>query len=132
MQFTLERWLVFTILWTISCAVFAQSEAAVPDGRIREQSPGRLSAWDAVNKQWVSLEGFWRNYAARRGGLTWGSRTEYPIYADVKEFDTMIINLPSGPCLMEFFHARWRRANDVRRWDDNFNTYGGCPNVFKS
>lgn len=32
---------------------------------------------------------------------------------------------------MEFFHNRWRRANDVRRWDPLFNEHGGCPDVFK-
>jgi len=31
---------------------------------------------------------------------------------------------------MEFIHERWRRANDVRRWDDAFNDYAGCPHVF--
>ncbi|MDX1406343.1 MAG: hypothetical protein R3192_17540, partial [Woeseiaceae bacterium] len=64
------------------------------------------------------------------GGLTWGRRTDYPPYDQVDELDTMIIELESGPCLMEFFHTRWRRANDVRRWDAAFNEYGGCPNVF--
>ncbi len=42
----------------------------------------------------------------------------------------MIIEVESGPCLMEFFHTRWRRANDVRRWVAAFNEYGGCPDVF--
>ena len=69
--------------------------------------------------------------AGRRGGLTWGSGTEYPPYAEVSELDTFLVQVDEGTCLMEFFHERWRRANDVRRWDDAFNNYGGCPHVFK-
>ncbi|MEM7020091.1 MAG: hypothetical protein AAF512_22465, partial [Pseudomonadota bacterium] len=61
----------------------------------------------------------------------WGQGTEYPSYKDVSEFDTFIVELDSGACLMEFFHSRWRRAQDVRRWDEKFNAYGGCPDVFK-
>ena len=32
--------------------------------------------------------------------------------------------------LMYFFHRRWRRANDVWRWDPSFNRYSGCATVF--
>jgi hypothetical protein len=32
---------------------------------------------------------------------------------------------------MALFHSRWRRANDVRRWDPKFNDYAGCPEVFE-
>ena len=42
----------------------------------------------------------------------------------------MMVELAQGPCLMEFFHSRWRRANDVRRWDESHNEFGGCPYVF--
>jgi hypothetical protein len=31
---------------------------------------------------------------------------------------------------MQFHHEKWRRAQDVNRWDDKFNLYGGCPYVF--
>jgi hypothetical protein len=31
---------------------------------------------------------------------------------------------------MQFFHQRWRRANDVQRWNDRFNDYAGCAHVF--
>lgn len=76
------------------------------------------------------IEAFWMDYADSRGGLTWGSSSEYPEYAKVKEGDTLLIQLDQGPCLMEFFHSRWRRANDVRRWNESVNDYGGCPFVF--
>lgn len=128
------------VIWTVLAlfvgqAIFAACLAQVPaknpkDGQVRENSEDYAEAWDGVAKQWVGLESFWRSYSTRRGGLTWGSRTEYPPYSKVREYDTMIINLPSGPCMMEFFHSRWRRANDVRRWDESFDEYGGCPHVF--
>ena len=122
---------MLSIALAISAACNAQTpEKSLNDGQVREVRDNYLEAWDDVGKQWVSVESFWRRYSARRGGLTWGSRTEYPPYAKVKELDTMIINLPSGPCMMEFFHSRWRRANNVRRWSEKFDEYGGCPHVF--
>lgn len=81
--------------------------------------------------QGTDIEKFWRNYALSKGGLTWGESTTYPEYNKVEEGDTLLIQLKQGPCLMEFFHSRWRRANDVRRWDDSVNLYGGCPYVFE-
>tara|TARA_B100001063_G_scaffold218143_1_gene221279 strand:+ start:986 stop:1114 length:129 start_codon:yes stop_codon:yes gene_type:complete len=41
-----------------------------------------------------------------------------------------MVEVDSGICLMEFYHDRWRRANDVRRWDDKFNQYSACKDVF--
>ncbi len=98
-------------------------------GEIREA--GDTRAWDAVASAWVTPEQFWLNYAESRGGLTWGRGRDYPRYEDVSEGDLFMVEVDSGPCLMEFFHSRWRRANDVRRWDPKFNEYGGCPDVFK-
>ena len=100
------------------------------DGQVREGNSGELQAWDKENGRWLGIEGFWDAYTDRKGGITWGKSTEYPPYNQVNEFDTLLIQLDSGNCLMEFFHSRWRRANDVRRWDESFNTYGGCPRVF--
>ncbi len=91
---------------------------------------GKELAWDSKDKSFVGLEEFWRNYAKRSGGLTWGQSKEYPPYNDVKEFDLFMVELDSGICLMEFYHDRWRRANDVRRWDNTFNSFSGCSNVF--
>ena len=105
-------------------------ETDTRDGKMRVTADDNREAWDARNAEWVPVETFWLRYADRRGGLTWGRRTSLPPYNEVKELDTMIWELDSGPCLMEFFHRRWRRANDVRRWDTGFNDYGGCPHVF--
>ncbi len=81
-------------------------------------------------QQGTDIEAFWDRYASSNGGLTWGKTDTYPEYEKVKEGDTILIELEQGPCLMEFFHSRWRRANDVRRWDESVNAYGGCPYVF--
>ena len=102
--------LVLLTLLFIAC----RSEALPPgerDGELSQQADGVLLAWDSEGGEWVKPEAFWERYAARRGGLTWGKRDDYPPYAEVDELDTMIIELESGPCLMEFFHSRWRRAN---------------------
>lgn len=87
--------------------------------------------WSAKGNQWITPDEFWLEFAADKGGLTWGVRNDYPEYDQVNEHDTMIIQLDTGNCMMEFFHNRWRRANDVRRWDPLFNEYSGCPDVFK-
>ncbi|MDJ0653010.1 MAG: hypothetical protein QNJ40_02570 [Xanthomonadales bacterium] len=102
----------------------------VRDGKLQQQADGSWRAWHADSGAWVTPVEFWERYAESRGGLTWGKRSDYPPYAQVKELDKMIIQLDSGPCLMEFFHRRWRRAQDVRRWDPQFNQLLGCPNVF--
>ena len=115
---------------TLSNASSFGQSGDLTDGEVRSLADGGLEAWDSQNTEWVNLETFWIRYTNRRGGLTWGRRTDYPPYEQVNELDTMIIEVESGPCLMEFFHTRWRRANDVSRWDAAFNKYAGCPNVF--
>ncbi|WP_206064560.1 hypothetical protein [Neptunomonas sp. XY-337] len=76
------------------------------------------------------VEMFWEAYTASKGGITWGRSDQYPEYSHVKEGDTFLVEVKQGVCLMEFFHSRWRRANDVRRWSEDMNRYGGCPYVF--
>lgn len=102
--------------------------AVAQHGDVREEP--NLQAWDEPGKAWLGMEAFWQAYTQRNGGLTWERSAEYPEYSKVKEHDTFLVQLPQGVCLMEFFHTRWRRANDVRRWNPAFNEYGGCPYVF--
>jgi hypothetical protein len=116
--------LLFCVL-LLGTGVFAAS-----NGEVQLQD-GKQKAWHEQTQQWLSLEGFWRAYAKEKGGLTWKEGKEYPPYNQVKEFDLFMVKLDSGVCLMEFFHERWRRAQDVRRWDEKFNEYGACPDVFK-
>lgn len=100
------------------------------DGTVKSPPNGQQVAWDADSKKWVSLKQFWLNFTKREGGLTWERSDTYPDYDKVNEFDTFMVETAEGPCLMQFFHSRWRRANDVQRWDDAFNEYKGCPYVF--
>ena len=105
-------------------------EPGEQDGQIHDIEDGSFVAWDSVNEQWLSPEDFWQSFAARERGRIWPSGTEFPPYQQVKEHDTFLYQVESGPCLMYFFHRRWRRANDVWRWGPEFNDYGGCPRVF--
>ena len=100
------------------------------DGQVHEIGNGKFLAWDAQKKQWLDTEAFWSSFAARGRGRDWPSSTQFPPYAEVNEHDTFLYQLDSGPCLMYFFHTRWRRAKDVWRWGKEFNEYGGCPHVF--
>ncbi|MFK8032001.1 MAG: hypothetical protein AB8G18_17355 [Gammaproteobacteria bacterium] len=117
------------LLWLAVICITAPSIAQDHrEGQLRKSE--EFEAWSQNLDRWVTPLEFWHDFASTNGGLTWGSRDSYPPYSKVKERDFMIINVASGPCLMEFFHTRWRRANDVRRWDTQFNEVGGCPNVF--
>ena len=100
------------------------------DGQIVTNTEKTILVWDTETTTPLSIEAFWLAYAQRNGGKYWGKSSEYPPYDEVNEHDTLLIELASEACLMEFFHARWRRANDVRRWDDIYNDYSACPNVF--
>jgi hypothetical protein len=92
---------------------------------------GSAQVWSTEKSNWITPEQFWQNFTANNGGLTWQKSREYPPYDQVKEHDTFMVELDSGICLMEFFHSRWRRANDVQRWDDKFNSHSACENVFE-
>ena len=105
-------------------------EPASRDGQVRPLADGGFVAWDAVEGEWLAPLEFWRNFAARARGRAWPSGTDYPPYDLVSEHDTFLVQTADGPCLMYFFHTRWRRANDVWRWGDAFNRYGGCGTVF--
>lgn len=114
----------------LSCLISTTVAAQTPsDGQIR-QHQGTTQAWDTQATSWVDVESFWLSFAQNHGSRYWGKSQTYPEYAQVKETDTVMIETAQGTCLMEFWHTRWRRANDVRRWDDAFNAYGGCPTVF--
>ena len=122
-----------TLLLLLALPAIAFAERFGPgerDGEVHKLNDGSFMAWDAVNEQWLMPEEFWRAFAARERGRNWGSGSEFPPYDSVNEHDTFVLVVDTGPCLMYFFHTRWRRANDVWRWDPVFNDYGGCPNVF--
>ncbi len=122
--------LIKVLLITLGIFVFTNNLSAEENGEVSIQD-GKQVAWSQSDKKWLSLEAFWRSYAEQNNGITWGQSKKYPPYNDVKEHDLFMVELESGLCLMEFFHTRWRRANDVQRWDDQFNKYSACEDVFK-
>ena len=123
------RGILAILLLFVATAVPAD-EPGSRDGQVRILSDDGFVAWDAATEEWLAPLDFWRNFAARSRGRTWPSGSEYPPYDAVSEHDTFLVQTDAGPCLMYFFHTRWRRANDVWRWGDAFNRYGGCAVVF--
>lgn len=116
----------------LALTVLASSvAAAVPpaDGSVRPAG-ATFEAYDTPTAAWLAPEAFWDAFARRAGGRNWGRGSTYPPYAEVGEFDTFLVEIAGQTCLMQFFHARWRRANDVQRWDDRFNAYAACPRAF--
>ena len=111
-------WLIISLSFNVSAAENDPDEATETDTEGVVWAPG------------MDVETLWLNYTNSKDGITWGQSSSYPEYSQVNEGDTFMVEVDQGPCLMEFFHNRWRRANDVRRWDDSVNEYGGCPYVF--
>ena len=105
------------------------AEESVVNGKVKVDNQNYL-AWNAKSEKWIKIEAFWQKFTEQNNGLTWKASAKYPPYNQLKEFDTFMAITDKGNCLMEFYHTRWRRANDVRRWDDKFNDYAGCPFVF--
>lgn len=122
--------MTLTALLVIPVSVLAAPPEDPSNGEIYQDGE-QARVWAAGDGVWLSPEQFWESYVATADGKYWGRGAEYPPYKDVNEHDTLIIEAEGGPCLMYFFHNRWRRAQDVRRWDPAFNDLLGCPNVFK-
>ena len=125
------KYSAFLLLFVFVAAL--AEEALAPgtrDGEVHALEGGKFIAWDGEQEMWLDTEAFWMSFAERKRGRIWPSSTEFPPYEEVNEHDTFLYQVDSGPCLMYFFHTRWRRANDVWRWGEEFNEYGGCPNVF--
>lgn len=113
------------------CFIITNVHAAAPEhGFVKKSDSGTLQAWNAEKNEWSDIDLFWQNFAKTNKAKSWGVADTYPNYGEVNEFDTLVIELKQGTCLMQFYHARWRRANDVQRWDDAFNEYSACPYVF--
>ncbi|MEM1155786.1 MAG: hypothetical protein AAGI44_16740 [Pseudomonadota bacterium] len=118
--------LAVVVAMVFSASIHAQDAR---DGEIQSGESGTL-VWSEEAASWVSPQVFWLSFAKQNGGKFWGQSFEYPAYNKVSEHDTLLIENASGVCLMYFFHERWRRAQDVRRWDPQFNELSGCPYVF--
>jgi len=124
---SLNRLFLLVSLMLVSSLLKAQT---LDNGSVNKQANGKSVVWNADTEEWISVELFWQQFGANNDAKHWGKSTQYPEYSQVQEFDMFLVELPQGVCLMQFFHSRWRRANDVQRWADEFNEYGGCPYVF--
>lgn len=122
--------LLALLLGALATAPARAAELDVPgNGQVRGAGAAAEIYSEAAGA-WVSPEAFWLAVAKQTRGRFWGRRADYPPYADVDEHDTLLVELEQGSCLMYFFHSRWRRAQDVRRWDAKQNGLAGCPHVF--
>ena len=121
--------LLFTSLFVSLSAQAASPPANPSDGQLFESAEG-WRAWSAPQGAWLEVETFWTDYADRASGKNWGRGSDYPPYRETNEHDTFLVEVGQGSCLMYFFHGRWRRAQDVRRWDPVHNELLGCPYVF--
>ncbi|MFT5132922.1 MAG: hypothetical protein ACI9SC_001391 [Gammaproteobacteria bacterium] len=119
---------IFTLVF-YSCLLRGESET-LQEGQLQKNANDETLVWNAMTNSWMTPESFWQEYGNREGGKHWGRSKEYPVYSQVNELDTLIIEVENGACLMEFWHGRWRRANAVRRWHTAFDEYSGCPYVF--
>ena len=99
-------------------------------GEVRSFADNKFQTWNKDSEKWTSIDDFWTHFSNTNRSKYWETSNEYPNYDEVNEFDTFLVTVKLGTCLMQFFHSRWRRANDVQRWDDDFNLYSGCPYVF--
>jgi len=117
-------------LMGLSADSYAQRSGSFKHGQARQHNKSFV-VWDARVKRWVSPGRFWGNYSRRKGSRYWGRTRFYPSYSKVREHDLVTIVTKQGSCLMEFYHHRWRRANDVWRWNRRFNNYGGCRSVHR-
>lgn len=122
---------ISSLLIKLSLAATSINAEEHAHGYVNKNISGKLQVWNADNTEWNDIELFWSNFSKINKAKSWGHSVTYPKYEEVKEFDTLVIELEQGNCLMQFYHARWRRANDVQRWNDAFNEYGGCPYVFE-
>ncbi len=121
-------WSGSAVLWCVCISLYAQTESTLRNGQTRLHNDGFI-VWDTQADSWVKPEQFWANYASRKGSRNWGTATTYPPRAKTQPHDVVTIVTPEGVCLMEFYHSRWRRANDVWRWSQRFSNYAGCANV---
>lgn len=119
--------LITVFLFLVCISINAQEPE---HGSLIKNSNELSQVWNSNKSEWNDVEHFWKNFASESDAKYWGESDIYPKYSEVNEFDTLLIELEQGTCLMQFFHSRWRRANDVQRWDAAFNDYGSCPYVF--
>ncbi len=119
-----------TLFFALS--LFSLTTLSAPaHGDVRETGDG-LMVWHMTVSGWITPDEFFVTEIKRLKGPTYGTVGDYPPYATVNEWDTLIDKLPDGrECPMVFFHQRWRRLPDVLALDERLRNYGGCQDVFR-
>lgn len=121
--------LTLGILLGIACTFAVHGQHEPEHGELREEGEV-LQVWHSQGS-WISPDRFFALELERLGGPTYGTVGNYPPYASVSEWETLIDRLPDGrTCPMVFFHQRWRRLPDVLGLHPKLRNYGGCANVF--
>lgn len=119
-----------TLFFVLS--LFSLTTLSAPaHGDVRDSGEG-IEVWHMTATDWISPDDFFVIEIKRLKGPTYGTVKDYPPYAAVQEWDTLIDQLPDGrECPMVFFHQRWRRLPDVLALDERLRNYGGCKDVFR-
>ena len=120
------------LLPAVASLALALPVLATPsNGDIRETAVG-LEVWSSQAATWIAPQAFFDAEVARLGGPTYGHTADYPPYASVREWQTLVDVAPDGrACPMVFFHQRWRRLPDVLALDDRLRNWDGCRDVFQ-
>lgn len=126
----MKKYSTILILTSILVSACASNSAVDPAWGETRPNVSSFEAWDKDSNAWLTPQAFWTAHEIRRGAKNWPSAESYPPYAQVKEFDTFLAQTKTGTCLMEFYHQRWRRARDVWRWGEEFNSFSGCDTAF--
>ena len=127
---------VSAVLVGLACLMLATGCATTSlppgerDGQVHVQPDGQILLWDAEARRWLETEAYWLSFAERGPGRHWPASSVLPPPEEVGERDKILLRNQMGSCLMYFSHGRWRRANDVLKWSEDLDHFGGCPHVF--
>lgn len=125
--------LVLTGLAHIALATGCGTTSLPPgnrDGQVYVMPDGQIMFWDAETRRWLETEAYWLSFAERGPGRHWPASSVLPPPEEVGEHDKLLLRNQMGSCLMYFSHGRWERANDVWKWSEDLDHFGGCPHVF--
>lgn len=124
----MAHWIILGLLLACSQPGVAGQNSTAKSGPESANSQEFL-VWDEAAQVWLQPDLFWTQHIERSKATYWGRASAYPPYETVHEHDLIWIETAAGDCLMEFYHRRWRRANDVWRWDKRYSQYRGCATV---
>jgi hypothetical protein len=125
----ITRILIFAVVMIFNTTASAGKPTDASNGQLYHDND-ETEVWSASAEKWLPVEDFWLAFANANDGKFWARSSNYPPFSEVTERDSFLVELEQGVCLMYFWHGRWRRAQDVWRWDEGFNQLLSCPYVF--